>query len=245
MKTFVALAAAASLLAGAGAALAGGLLGPPEPEARGDFLALSAGYESNATKWKAGDAGFADISATRSQPYVQLLDTGISFSARGAAFLRAGAADFDDGAAFQDDYRPFVAVGIKDLWYGERGSRLKVGTVFLASYYPGYEAEKTLTTGSIVKAKIKNAWDVGLGIAAQAPLGETFTVYGGPLFVYGRAEVTREQGLARDETTYEEKNPAGVFGGITVRLSRNLVVFAEAQYRSDVTAGASIAWSFE
>ncbi len=245
MKTLVALAAAATFLAGAGAALASGLLGPPEPEARSDHYAVSAGYESNATKWKPGDAGFKDVSVTRSQAYVQLLDTAISFSERGAAFIRAGAADFDDGAAFQAGYGPFVAVGMKDVWYGRRGSRLKVGTIFLASYYTGYEAEKTLSTGSTVKAKVKNDWDVALGMALQAPLGEKFSVYGGPQFVYGKARVTREEGTTSDGTTYEEKSPAGVFGGITLKLSRNLVVFAEAQYRSDLTAGASIAWSFE
>ncbi len=70
-------------------------------------------------------------------------------------------------------------------------------------------------------------------------------MYAGPLFVYGRAEVTREGGGFSDSTTYEEKDVAGGFGGIAVPLSRKLVLFAEAQYRGDVSAGASIAWSFE
>ncbi len=147
MKTFVALAAAVTLLAGIGEAIASGLLGPPEPEARVDHLALSAGYERDATKWKPGDAGFGDVSVTRNQAYVQILDTGIAFTERGAGFLRAGAADFDDGADFQDGYKPFVSTGMKDVWHGERRSRFKVGTIFLASYYPGYEAEKALASG--------------------------------------------------------------------------------------------------
>lgn len=245
MKALVAFAAAATLLAGAGEAIASGLLGPPEPEARKDHLAVSAGYESDATKWKPGDAGFGDVAATRSLAYFQLLDTGISFTERGAAFIRAGAADFDDGARFQADYGPFVAVGMKDVWYGERRGAFKIGTIFLASYYPGYEAETTLSTGTPVKAKIKNEWDVGLGIAVQASFRETVSLYGGPLFVYGSAKVTREAGGFSDATTYEEKSLVGGFAGIGVNLSRRLVVFAEAQYRSDVSAGASVAWSFE
>ncbi len=245
MKTFVALAAAATLLAGAGEAIAAGLLGPPEPEARQDHFALSAGYERDAGKWKPGDAGFADVSVSRNQAYVQILDTGIAFTDRGAAFLRAGAADFDDGADFQGGYQPFVAAGMKDVWYGKRRGGLKVGTIFLASYYPGYEAEKTILGGTTAKAKVENEWDVALGIALQASIRGKVSLYGGPLFVYGRAKVTREAGALSDSTTYEEKDIAGGFGGIALRLSRKLVLFAEAQYRSDVSAGASIAWSFE
>ncbi len=245
MNTFVALAAAATLLAGAGEAIAAGLLGPPEPESRQDHFALSAGYERDAGKWKPGDAGFADVSVSRNQAYVQILDTGISFTERGAAFLRVGAADFDDGADFQDGYQAFLAVGMKDIWYGERQRGFKVGTIFLASYYPGYEAEKTLAGGTTVKAKIKNEWDVALGIALQVTIVEEASLYGGPLFVYGRAEVTREAAAFSDETTYEEKSPAGGFAGVALRLSRRLVVFAEAQYRDELSAGGTIAWSFE
>lgn len=245
MKTFAALVAAATLLAGAGGALASGLLGPPDPEARRDQLSVAAGYESDATKWKPGGGSFGDVSVSRNQAYLQLLDTGISFTERGAAFIRVGAADFDDGASFQAGYKPFGSLGMKNIWYGERRSSIKVGTILLASYYPGYEAEKTLSSGATVKAKIKNEWDVGLGIALQASLGKKISLYGGPLLVYGRAQVTREGGGVSDETTYEEKSLAGAFAGIGVNLSRSLIVFAEAQYRSDVSAGASIAWSFD
>ncbi len=245
MKTFLALAAAAVLIAGTGEAIAFGLLGPPEPEARRDHVSLGAGYEKDAMKWKPGDAGFGDASVKRNQAYVQLLGTGISFTERGAAFLRAGAADFDDGAGFQAGYKPFGALGMKEVWYGRRRSTFKVGTVLVASYYPGYEAEKTFSSGTTVKAKIKNEWDVALGIALQATVREKVSLYAGPLFVYGRAKVTREQGGVSDATNYEEKSPAGGFGGIALSLSRKLAVFAEAQYRDDVSAGASIAWSFE
>jgi len=245
MKTFVAIAVAAALLAGDGEAIASGLLGPPEPEAREDHLSIGAGYERDAMKWKPGDGGFGDVSVSRNQAYLQLLDTGISFAELGAAFLRVGAADFDDGADFQAGYRPFGAVGMKDVWYGNRRGRFKVGTIFLASYYPGYEAEKTLASGTTVKAKIKNEWDVALGIALQASFGGKVSLYAGPLFVYGRAKVTREGAGLGDATTYEEKSPAGGFGGIALNLSRTLVILAEAQYRNDVSAGASIAWSFE
>jgi len=245
MKTLVALAAAATFLAGAGAALASGLLGPPEPEAREEHLSIGAAYEQDATKWKPGDAGFGDVTVSRNQAYLQLLDTAIAFTDRGAGFLRLGAADFDDGAEFQAGYRPFGAVGMKDVWYGKRRGRFKVGTIFLASYYPGYEADKTLSSGTTVKAKIENEWDVALGIALQATFREKVSLYAGPLFVYGRAKVTREGAGFGDATTYEEKSPAGGFGGIALKLSRTLVIFAEAQYRSDLSAGASIAWSFE
>ncbi len=245
MKTFVALAAAAALLAGAGEAAASGLLGPPEPEAPADQLAVSAAYERDATKWKPGDAGFADLSVTRNQAYLQLLDSRIAFTDRGAAFLRIGAADFDDGADFQDGYKPFGSVGMKDVWYGKGRSALQVGTIFLASYYSGYEAEKTIPGGTTARAKVDSGWDVALGIALQASVREKLALYGGPLFVYGRAKVTREAGALSDATTYEEKSPAGGFAGIAWRPSRRLAVFAEAQYRDDLSAGGSIAWSFE
>src|SRR5512145_2992934 len=115
MKTLAALAAAATLLAGASAALAAGLLGPPEPEARQAQLAVAAGYESVATKWKPGSGDPGDVSVSRSQAYVQLLDTAIAFSEEGAGFVRVGGADFDDGADFQAGYKPFASVGIKDV----------------------------------------------------------------------------------------------------------------------------------
>lgn len=245
MKTFAALVAAATLLVGAGGAHASGMLGPPVPEARQDQLSVAVGYESDATKWKPGGGSFGEVSVSRNQAYLQLLDTAISFTEQGAAFIRVGGADFDDGASFQAGYKPFGSVGMKEVWYGSRRSSVKVGTILLASYYPGYEAEKTLVSGATVKAKIKNEWDVGLGIALQASLGEKISLYGGPSFVYGRAEVTREGGGFSDATTYEEKSLAGAFAGIGVNLSRRLFFFAEAQYRSDISAGASIAWSFD
>lgn len=245
MKTFVALAAAATLFAGASSAFASGLLGPPEPEARDDGLSLAAAYESDATEWKPGGGGFGEVSLSRNQVYLQLLDPGISFTERGAGFIRVGGADFDDGADFQAGYKPFGSVGMKDVWYGRRRSTFRVGTILLASYYPGYEAEKTLLSGSTVKAKIKNQWDLALGIAFQTSLGTKISLYGGPLLVYGRAKVTREGGGFDDATTYKEKNSAGIFGGAVLRLSRKLSVVVEGQYRSDVSAGAAVAWSFE
>ncbi len=245
MKTLAAIATAVVLLAWGGAASAFGLLGPPIPEVLEDEAALEVGYENEATKWKPEDAAFDEVSVRRNQAYVQLLGAGISFTELGAAFLRVGGADFDDGASFKDGMKPFGSLGMKEVWYGSRRSRFGIGSIFLANYCTGYEAEKTLSTGTTVTAKIESQWDVGLGVGLQARIGEKFFLYGGPLVVYGNAKVKREGGGTVEKTTYKEKNIPGGFGGIGLSLSKRLVFFVEAQYRSDLSAGASIAWSFE
>ncbi len=245
MKTLAALAAALALIVAAGPASASGPFGPPDPEAGIDETSLGVGYFVYAAEWEPSEGNFTDAKFRQNQAYVQILSTAMSFTERGAWFLRLGAADFDDGAGFEVSYKPFVTIGFKDVWYGGRRSSFQVGTIFTGSYYFPYKKTADLSSGISVEAEVKSRWDAALGIAAQWNFGRRLSVYGGPRLSYGKATVSREGGGVKDETTFKEKDIAGLFAGVRLNLSRRWMLCAEGQFRGEASGGASVSYSFE
>ncbi len=245
MKTLVALAAALALIVAGSPVSASGPFGPPDPEAGVDEVSLGAGYFGYDAKWEPSANTFADAKFRQNHAYLQVLTSRMSFAERGGWFLRLGAADLDDGNGFDDSYKPFGTIGFKDVWYGERRSSFKVGTILTGSFYFPYKATAVHSSGVSVEAEVKSRWDAALGIAAQWSPSKRLTVYGGPMVSYGRAKVTREGGGVKDETTYKEKDVVGLFAGVGLKLSRRWMVCAEGQFRGEASGGAFLSYSFK
>lgn len=239
------LAMAAALLAASFPALAAGPFGPPEPEAENGRKALSAGVFLYRTTWQPRTGPFRSIDVSQTQPFLQYTSTAWSFSDRGAVFLRAGGADFSDGEDFTAGYKPYVAFGMKDVWFERHKNPLKVGTIFQATVYAGgYDDDEILLpAGTVARAHVRNRWDAAFAISAQYALGSRLVVFGGPHVLYGRADITRSAEGFTDTATFEEQKRAGLGGGFRLRLGEKWTLEGEGQARGGISYGLSIARS--
>lgn len=244
MRRTAAIALLTLLLAGA--ASAAGPFGPAGPPAAPEERGVGAGVFGVVATMEPDEGNFSAFELTRTLVYLEGFDTYLGIGAEGAGFLRLGAADFDDGADFQGGFVPFGQVGIRDVWYATYDRSFKVGTVLLGSYYGSYEETETFRTGFPVTVKIKPQWDISLAVPVQWG-GEMsrLLLFGGPFLTYGQARVGREIQGATETATYEEKDVAGLYAGLRVRIAGRFFIEGEAQFRGTVSGGLSACYVFE
>lgn len=97
--------------------------------------------------------------------------------------------------------------------------------------------------------KIKNLWDVNLGVAVQTTIPWNIRLYAGPYVYYaaGRASLdTNIPGLAyaAGNVSIKNKSIAGGFAGADIRLAKGFRLNMEGQYADRFSVGAAIAYSY-
>jgi len=96
--------------------------------------------------------------------------------------------------------------------------------------------------------KLKNPWEVNLGLGLQVKISEVI-IYGGPVAYWTKfkAEWTGTVPGVVTETasiTLKEKNNIGGFAGLRILLSKSLNLEVEGQYKSEFSMGGSLTYAF-
>lgn len=234
------------LLCAAGGAYAG-QFGPVAPTAGAGEVSQEIGYFHSVGKWTTDEDGFDDGKIIMNQAYLQ---AGYGLAVGWEGYFRLGGSDLRQEKAFALDdsemkgsVAPFLSLGARGLLYD--GKVFDLGLFLQGTYFAPFEDSKTVNVaGASVKEalRLKNLWDVNLGLAVQADLGRVF-VYAGPVAYYGvgRLETEVEVSGLKDSSsaTYEERGNIGAVAGINVQLARNINLFVEGQHKSELSAGGA------
>jgi len=244
-----------------------GQFGPPEPAAKNGKVSLGLGYFYYSAKLKLNDLGEGKV--TSNQAYLQL---GYGLAKDWEAYVRVGGADMKAKEVFEFDnstpdatngLKPAGTIGVKGIF--NVNNSFGIGPFLQASISSSYKETKTgtLTIGDVdgdgtddtintETFKIKNPWEVNLGIALQGKIGEAI-IYGGPVAYWQKSKVEIELAgtgstgallSGKESLTAKEKNNIGGFAGVRVPLSKNLNLEVEGQYKSEFSMGGALTYSF-
>ncbi|MDO3378438.1 hypothetical protein [Geoalkalibacter halelectricus] len=196
-------------------------LGPATPSADHGEVNLGIGYFYKQAEWD----GNIDIEQNRVYLHIGY-GMGIEDEPRWEAYLRLGAADFEANG-FDSGLKPAFAAGVKGAFY--EGRCFGWGMVAQGAYFSKWRDRGV---------GVEDAWEIELGFPFQAQLNPAI-FYAGPVVYHTQAKASSGLG----ETSLNEKNNVGVFGGVRLDLGP-IGLEVEAQYKSDVSAGALLSFQF-
>jgi len=246
-----------------------GQFGPPEPAAKEGKVALGVGYFYSSAKFKNTDSDGGEGKVTSNQAYLQL---GYGLAKDWEAYVRVGGADMKAKEVFEFDnstpdatngLKPAGTIGVKGIF--NVNNSFGIGPFLQASISSSYKETKTgtLTIGDVdgdgtddtintETFKMKNPWEVNLGIALQGKIGEAI-IYGGPVAYWQKSKVEFELAgtgstgallSGKESLTAKEKNNIGGFAGVRVPLGKGLNLEVEGQYKSEFSMGGALTYSF-
>lgn len=231
-----------------------GQFGPPEPATKEGQLSLGIGYFYHSARWKPKATDWDSVKINQNQAYLQV---GYGFVKNWEGYLRVGGADarvkeaflFDSGTSgFKDSLKPFATIGFKALLYSS--PYFGMGPFLQASLYSDYEDTKTGTILGVPVSegiRIKNPWDVNLGVGLQGKIREA-TLYGGPVVYWAGSKVEGEAGalgvMETESTAYKERNFVGGFAGLRLPLGKGFNVEVEGQLKSRFSFGGALTYLF-
>lgn len=238
------------LVLGTSGAVLAGQFGPVAPAARSGEISQEIGYFRSVAEWTTDESGFADGAMTMNQAYLQ---AGYGLAGGWEGYLRLGGSDLSlenafaiDDSEMKGSIAPFLTVGARGLLYD--GKVFDLGVFLQGTYFAPFEDSNTAVVGGTLfneKLKLKNLWDVNLGLALQANIGK-LAVYAGPVAYHGqgRLEARVEAGGISDSSTaaYEERGNVGAVAGLNLRLARNLNLSLEGQYKSKLSAAGAVTY---
>jgi len=226
-----------------------GEFGYPEPTAKEESLAITAGYFYHTAEWNPNDlVNFEKNKIRQNEAYLQV---SYGFVKNWEVYLRAGGADLKadnafDGESLGKGLLPFGTAGIKGIVYSNAGFAIGPfvqGT--LASTYK--DTETSLTTSTAVK--YKRPWEVDAGVGLQLKIND-YILYGGPVVYWAQLKVDKETTFlflgttTSVSTTYEEEGLIGGFAGVKIPLGKGLSIQVEAQQKSKFSIGGAVAYAF-
>ena len=235
----------------------------------GKGFSLGAGYFYDQDKLKPKEDGFPDIKVRQNVGYVQAA-YGMD---RAAFYVRLGGADFkgklldvnEDFDTIKDGMKPFGTAGVNVSFFKTNG--FSVGAFAQGSYVFGDYKDEYSTSGSratpygvatgtdTTEVKVKNMWNVTLGLTGQVKAGPVI-IYGGPFAYWTHAKVEAEvtstgtlAGMTGTITTsadskYTEKGNFGGFLGVAFQATKALTIGVEGQLRKELSVGANISYAF-
>ncbi|MDT8440884.1 MAG: hypothetical protein RQ723_04400 [Desulfuromonadales bacterium] len=178
-------------------------------------------------------------------------------------FLRLGAANgevdnyFDlrdrglGSEDFESDFEPMYAAGIKGEFY--QGRVFGWGGVLQGLYINSLKDDYKRQIGGIdfkVSVDMEDYWELELGLPIHARIPNGL-LYLGPVIYHSTADgiltVRADDGVSslslQTEENIDEDHNVGVFGGVVLRLD-NVSLELEAKYKSDISAGALLTFTF-
>lgn len=96
--------------------------------------------------------------------------------------------------------------------------------------------------------KIKELWDVSIGIALQAAVLNETRLYAGPYLYYSEAKVSPSANIPglqfTGDTTLKGKSNAGGYAGIDTPLGKGFRANIEARYSERLSIGAAVTFTY-
>lgn len=97
--------------------------------------------------------------------------------------------------------------------------------------------------------KVKNLWDINVGVGLQATLPCGLRLYAGPYLYYSEAKMSLSAevpGLdyAAGNVSVENKSTAGGFAGVDIPLAKGFRLNIEGQYADRFSAGAAVTYTY-
>ncbi len=241
-----------------GTAAGGGPFGPPQSvskEAGG--LNTGIGYWHHQDEYKNG----AEHVTRQNQVYSHLGygaqnweiygRIGVSDLKISNAFSSTEASTTTSKNDFEDNWKFFGTLGAKGFYPFNK--TFGIGAFMQGSYYfsdftdnvSGTQAGGPFTT----QLKVKNLWDVNLGLGFQATVPYGIKLYIGPYAYYSEARVSLSAnipGLNSDAQNIRVHNETSIggFTGVVVPLSRGFHLNVEGQYSARFSVGAAINYSY-
>ena len=259
MKSFkVVVISAFIIFAVNGTAAAGGPFGPPQPvskEAGGLHTAI--GYWYHQDEYKNG----AEHVTRQNQVYSQLGygaqnwevygRIGLSDLKISDAFASTQASTTTSRNDFEDNWKFYCTLGAKGFYPFNK--TFGIGAFMQGSYYfndfrddfSGTQAGAPFST----QLRVKNLWDVNLGIGFQATVPYGIKLYIGPYAYYSEARLSLAAtipGLNSDTQNVRVHNETkvGGFTGVDLPLAKGFHLNVEGQYSARFSAGAAITYSY-
>jgi len=153
-------------------------------------------------------------------------------------YARIGGADIEDDDNFESDFEPMYAAGIKGQFY--QGETFGWGGVLQGLYVDSFE-DSIDVDGQEVDIELQESWEVELALPIHVKINNGL-VYLGPLLYAATTDVVAED-ISEVEGDLDEDGNLGAVGGVALRFD-NISVEIEAKYRSDLSAGAFVSFTF-
>jgi len=152
---------------------------------------------------------------------------------------------------FEENWKFFGTLGAKVFYPFNK--TFGMGAFVQGTYYFSYFTDSVSGTAGgapfTAELKVRNLWDVNLGVGFQAALHRGVRVYAGPYVHYSEAKAyatTTISGRAHadEKVTLSNKALSGGFAGIDMPLARGFRLNAEAQYSDRLSAGAAVSYTY-
>ena len=252
------LISAVILFAVNGTAAAGGLFGPPQPvsrEAGGLRTGIGYGYQEDQYRKD------TDHTIRQNQVYSELGYGANNLGIYGRigvsdlkildAFRSNQASTTTSENDFMDYWKFFGTLGVQGYYSFNR--TFGIGAFLQGSYYfqdftddiSGTQNGTPFTT----ELKVKNLWDVNLGIGIQATILNDTRLYVGPYLYHSQARISPPVNIpglpfSAGEVTIRNKTSIGGFSGIDVPLAGGFHLVVEGRYTDRFSVGTACTYSY-
>lgn len=242
-----------------GEAVASGLFGPPQTVSReSGGLNTAFGYAYHEDKYKNG----SEYIIRQNQVYSQ-----VAYGGRNSweIYGRLGVADLKIFDAFHSTNATTITSNndFTENWkfFGTLGAKgflpinkiFGIGTFLQGTYYFSNFTDDITGTNSgapfIADLKLKNLWDVNLGIGFQATVPGNIKLYAGPYVYYSEAKACLSAdipglGFRTDNISIKNKSIAGGFIGADIPLGKGFHLNVEGQYSERFSVGAAVIYVY-
>jgi hypothetical protein len=152
---------------------------------------------------------------------------------------------------FQDNGEFFGTLGAKGFYPFNK--TFGIGAFVQGSYY--FTDFTDYVSGSFngvpfkADLKVKNFWDVNLGIGFQATVPYGIKLYIGPYISYSEAKASLSQNIpglkfGTGDITIKNSTNIGGFTGVDVPLAKGFHLNVEGQYSEKFSVGAAVTYSY-
>jgi opacity protein-like surface antigen len=237
---------------------AAGPFGPPQPIAReAKGLHTGIGYWFHEDRYADG----GEQVTHQNQVYSELgygSSTGWGITARVGmsdlrlidAFNSSTAATVTSKRDFAEHWKFFSTLGAKGFYPFNK--TFGMGAFIQGTYYfSDFTDDLSGTQGGapfLLEMRVKNLWDVHLGIGFQFTVPDDIKLYLGPLVTYSEFKVSPSAGVAgvtsAGETVMKNKTGFGGYAGIEVPLAKGFRLDLEGQYAERLSGGVAVIYVY-
>lgn len=239
-------------------AIAGGLFGPPQTLSReAGGLNTAIGYDYHEDLYE----NLGDHVIRQQQIYSQ---TAYGSKNKWEVYGRIGVSEMKIIDAFRSTH-PFILSSKDDFdesWkiFGTLGAKgffalskfFGVGAFIQGTYHFSYYTDNVVESRgggpAVADLKIKNLWDVHLGLALQATAPRNIRLYAGPYVYYSEARTSLDANIAgvpgAGDAVIRNKVLAGGFAGVDIPLIKGFHLNVEGRYARRFSGGAAIVYTY-
>jgi len=152
---------------------------------------------------------------------------------------------------FEENWKFFGTLGAKGFY--PINKTFGIGAFIQGTYYfSNFTDDVAGTNGGVpftTDIKVKNLWDVNLGIGFQATIPYGIKLYAGPYIYYSEAKMSLAANIpgleyAAGNVSIKNKSIAGGFAGIDIPLAKGFRLNVEGQYSDRFSAGAAVTYTY-